>query len=155
MKPIVCTALALGLAMVPGFAQDHAGPRPRREDSQHHFQDRMDRALNLTDAQKASVKEIRAKHKDALETRRKAAGDAREAFTEALRKPDTSVDELKKLHGAMASANLDLLLDHRQMRQEIRALLTPEQREKAAKLEGRMEGMRMGHRGGFPGGGMR
>jgi len=149
MKPFVIAALTLGVCLTPSFAQGDARPRP--EAFQQKMQDRMDKALNLTDAQKASVKDIRAKHKAALETKRKASEDAMKAFREGLRSPDTKVEDLKTLHRTQADANLDLLLEHRAMRGEIRAILTPEQREKAARLEGRMEGRMMGHRGGFGG----
>jgi len=156
MKPLAFAALALGVTMLPGFAQEARNPRTRPGDVQERMLNHLDRALNLTDAQKASAKEIRAKHKDGMEAKRKAAQDARTAFTEGLGRTETSADDLRKLHRAMADAQFELLLDHRQMRQEFHAILTPEQREKAARLEGRMEGLRMGHRGGpMAAGGMR
>lgn len=159
-------AFALALAVIPGFSQapaPQAPPpppaqhreRPRPEEFHKRMQDRVERALHLTDAQKASIKEIRARHHDGLQAKAHAAKDAGKAFMEAMHKPDTKVEDLKTLHRAQADANLDLLLEHRAMRQEIKAVLTPEQREKAARLEGRMEGMRMGRRGGFDGEGGR
>lgn len=157
MKPFTLAALALGIGMLPLFSQGAPAfqPRPRPEDAQNKRHEHMDKALALTDAQKASVEGIRAKHKEAMEAKRHAAQDSRKAFAEAIRKPETKVEDIKTLHRAMADANLEMLLEGRSMRQEIRAVLTPEQREKAAFLMGRQEGMMHGHRGGFPGEGGR
>lgn len=155
MKPLVVSVFALGICLLPAQAQDASAPRPRKEDRQPRMQEHLERALHLTDAQKTTVGEIRGKHKAALETKRAAAQSAHKAFSEAMRNPDAKPEDLKTLHRAQADASLDLLLEHRAQRQEIRAILTPEQREKAARIEGRMEGRMMGHGGGFPGGGMR
>ena len=157
MKTIATAVLALGLALTPGFSQGtpEARPRPRPEEFKQKMTDRFFKELALTPDQKTKADAIMAAHKGPMETKRGAAEGARKAFMEALKKPDTKVEDLKALHRASADANLDLLLEHRSQRQEIRALLTPEQREKAARLEGRMEGRMKGHRGGFPEGGMR
>jgi len=157
MKMFAPAALVFGIclaasAQAPAPAPAPA-PRPRMEEGHARMMDHMAKALHLTDAQKASIKDIHARHQGALESRRKAAGDTRRAFGEAIRKADTPTADLKKLHAAMADANLDLLLEHRAQRQEVHAVLTPEQREKAARMEGRMEGMRMRGEGrhGHPG----
>ena len=47
----------------------------------------------------------------------------------------------------LADLAFDLRLERRAMKQEIRAILSPEQREESARMEGRMEGMRRSHRG--------
>ena len=115
--------------------------------------DRFVKALALTPDQKTRFDAVMAAHKAPLETKRKAS----------MKEPETKAEDLKTLHRAAADADLDMLLEHRSQRQEIRALLTPEQREKAARLEGRMEGRMQGHkgfrgdgpRGGFPGEGPR
>ena len=148
MRPFAIAALALAVTALTAFAQPAPGPRPGPDREKR--QERLDRALNLTDAQKATVKEIRAKHQQGAEARHKAAQDARKAFREALLKPETKPEELRTLHRAAADAELELMLDQRAQRQEIRAILTPEQREKAAFLIGRGEAMGMGRRP-FPG----
>ncbi|BDU72514.1 Spy/CpxP family protein refolding chaperone [Mesoterricola silvestris] len=150
MRTLASAALALGIGLTPVLAQDAPPPRPRMGDRLPDREARFDRALNLTEAQKTSVKEIRGKHKAAIESRRAAAETAHKAFADAMKNPDAKAEDLKALHRAQADANLDLLLEHRAQRMEIRAILTPEQREKAARLMGRLEGMRMRHPGGGP-----
>jgi Spy/CpxP family protein refolding chaperone len=148
-------ALALGAGLVPALAQDAPPPpAPAKQDGMRDWsQGRMAEQLKLTDTQKASLKTIMAKHHDALSAKGKAAKEARRAFFEAMQKPETSPETLKALHRTMSDAGFEQLLEGRTMRQEIRAMLTPDQREQAARMEGRREGMRMA-RGGFGFGGM-
>jgi Spy/CpxP family protein refolding chaperone len=120
----------------------------------------MEDQLNLSPAQKASFQAIFARHKDSMAANRKASFAARQAFKDALQKPETTPDALKALHRTLSDLRFDGLMERRAMRQELRAVLNPDQREQAARMEGRMEGMRMvrsGRRagwgeGGFPGG---
>lgn len=154
-------ALVLGLGFLPASAQatpeapaakdvhrpNRPGPMGRGE-GMAKLEERFAIAVHLTDAQKASIKEIRSKHQATLEPRMKAAQEARKAFAEAARKPETSLADLKALHQAAADKTFDLRMDHRAQRLEIRALLSPEQREQAAKFEGRLEGMAMSRNGG-------
>ncbi len=151
MKTLILATLVAGFSFAPGFAQDAPAPGPRGQDFHPRMMARIERSLNLTDAQKAAFADIRAKHTPQAEAKRKAAQDARKAFQDAMAKEDTPAADLRKLHQTMADANLDVLLEHRAARQEFHAILTPEQREKAARMEGRFEGMMMGRRGGHPG----
>lgn len=130
------------------------GQAPGQEKSHDWLQGRMAAQLQLTEAQKASLKAITDKHKASLASKRKAVMDARRAFFTALQNNDSSADALKTLHRTLSDLTFERMMEGRAMRQEIRAVLTPEQREKAARMEGRMEGMRMA-RSGFRGeGGM-
>jgi len=100
---------------------------------------RMAAALHLTEAQRTAVKELRAKRQAGLEAKEKALKAAWTAFREAERKPETKPEELKALHRTASDLAFDLKLEHKALRKEVGALLTPEQREKAAYLLGRME----------------
>jgi Spy/CpxP family protein refolding chaperone len=142
------TLLSLALAL-PAMAQTAPAPAPQAapamKDGMHdRMMMRMAEKLKLTDAQKASCKDIIAKHKPVLMAKHQAAKEARRAFFEALQNPATSPDTLKGLNRTAADARLDAMLEGRAMRQELRAVLTPEQREKAAYIMGRRAGMRMG-----------
>ena len=145
-RSVLGFALALGTGSLPAMAQ--AAPAPQM--APHDWtQGRLAERLKLTDAQKSSIREITAEHQAALAAKGKAAREARQAFFEALDKPDTSADSLKALHRAMTDLGFEQLMEARAMRLETRAVLLPEQREMAARMEGRKEGMRMA------GGGMR
>lgn len=94
----------------------------------------MMRGLELTEAQKASMKAIAEKHREAAKGKHEAAMAARKALHEAMMNPATSVDQLKALHEKASQARFELALDRRSMMQESMALLTPEQKAKAEKL---------------------
>ena len=151
------TILGLAIAL-PAMAQGSPAPAPpmppMHGEGHGWMQGRMAEQLKLTDAQKASLKDITAKHQAGLAAKGKAAHEASRAFFEALQSPETTPEALKGLHRTMSEANLDALLERRAMRLEIRAMLTPDQRERAAMMLGRMEGMRMarGGSGGMRGG---
>ena len=157
MKSIAAALLCLGVGLTPVFSQGSGepGPRPRREEAGPRMMDHMVRALNLTPEQKTKWDGIVAKHKPAREAKHKAALDAGKAYQEAMRKPETKAEDLKTLHRAAADAKFDVLMEHRAQRQELRDILTPEQREKAAFILGRMERGMRGPRDGHGEGGMR
>ncbi len=145
MKPLLWTALTLTLAALPLGAQ--AGPRregPRAE--------RIAQALHLTEAQKASIKTLRQKHQAELLRCREAVQQARQALRTALQDAATPEAQLRPLYDKAAAVRFDLLLARRTLQKETQALLTPEQRLKAAELRGfaqgqlreRMRGLRRG-----------
>ena len=140
--PFTALALTLGLGLQPAAAQGCPCPGPDRGPRAEAMESRMAAALRLTDAQKASIKELRAKRKPGLEAKHKALKAAWTAFKEAEGKPETRPEELKALHRTASDLSFDLKLERRAMRKEIGALLTPEQREKAAYMLGRMEARR-------------
>jgi len=157
MRSPVLAALVLGITVLPAAAQDAPPPGPRaeapapghRRAAPPRVRERMARELGLTEEQRAKIKEIRQKHEAGAGARMKAAMEARKAFADAFRDHATSVEELRRLHGAASQARLEALLDQRAQREEIRAVLTPEQREKAAHWRGLMEGMGRGMRHGM------
>ena len=136
-------ALTLGLGLAPVLAQQPDKP-PAPRPGKAHRGEGMHQRLKLTEAQKKVVEDIRAKHGEAMKAKVQAAQDARKAFHEALAKPDTTPDQLRNLHQTAADAQFEVMLASRELRKEIHAQLTPEQREEAA----RMDGFRMGRKGG-------
>ncbi len=149
------SALVLALATIfaaPLAAQgDHRGPGMGHGPM-------MMRGLDLTEAQKASLKTLGAARREAMKPKLEAAMTARKALHEAMMNPATPLDQLKALHEKASQAQFELALERRAMLQECLALLTPEQKAKAEKLraerpqegrEGRM-GRGEGHRHGAP-----
>jgi len=166
-RSIPSLVLAMGLGFTPAFAQAPAAPiRPAGAEGcpagmgacgpmagrgQEQMLARMAEQLRLTDAQKASFKASFAKHQASMAAGRTGVAEARKALDEAMKQPDSSPDALKALHRTLSDRAFDQMLEHRALRQELRAVLTPEQREQAARMEGRMEG-RMEARRPFHGG---
>ena len=105
----------------------------------------MMRGLDLTEAQKASLKVIADKHREGMKGRHEAALAARKAVQEAMMDSATSLDKLKALHEKASQAHFEMALERRAMMQESLGILTPEQKAKAEKL--RAERRKEGHRG--------
>jgi Spy/CpxP family protein refolding chaperone len=128
MPALLRFALILLLVAGPLAAQPGRPQGPRVE--------RLARALNLTDAQKTAIRSIRDKHQPEMAQRRAAARQAQEALQAALRDAATPEAQLRALHDKASAARFDMMLARRSVHQEVQAVLTPEQREKAAELRG-------------------
>lgn len=120
------TALCFAMAALPLTAQAGPDHSPRAE--------KAGRAMNLSEAQKTSIKDIRDKHRPGLALRRDAAKQAQAALQAALQDPASSETHLRALHDKASAARFDLILAQRSLRQEVQAVLTPEQRAKAAEM---------------------
>ncbi len=137
MKALILTLAAL----LPLTAQD--APRPRGQ--------RFAQALQLTADQQSKIQALRASHRAATAPKRQAAQEARATLAKALQDPGTPEATLRSLHQKAAEAHFQVLLARRENLLQIRALLTPEQREKAQllradhqdRMRGRMRRMRM------------
>jgi len=128
MKRLLWSALILTLAAGSLAAQPGLNRGRRRE--------AVARALNLTEAQKTTIQGIRDKHQRELVARRETARQAGTALRTALQDPSTPEAQLRALHDKAAAARFEMMLARRSVHQEVQAVLTPEQREKAAELRG-------------------
>jgi Spy/CpxP family protein refolding chaperone len=126
MKSNIWSAFLLALLALPLTAQPGPGRGSRPE--------RIARALDLTEAQKASIQGIRAKHRPDLILRRDAVQHAGIDLRTALRDTATPEPRLRALYDKAAAARFDLILAQRSVRLEVQAVLSPEQRAKAAVL---------------------
>lgn len=142
MTPIARSLAVLLLALLPVAAQspDATVPTPGRA--------RLARVLGLTEAQVDRIRGIRDQHRADLTTRRTVARRTRMALRTAAQDPSLPEAQLRRLHEEAASAQFELLLARRALRQEIQTQLTPEQRGKAGELR-KLARMRRGQ--GIPG----
>lgn len=131
MKPLLRFTFCLVLGALPLLAQAGPGQGPRMEKFAH--------ALNLTEAQKTGIQTIRAKHRPEVVLRRDAVQHARIDLRTALQDPATPEPRLRALYEKASAARLELILTRRSVRLETLAVLTPEQRAKAADLRGRAQ----------------
>ncbi|MBI3132254.1 MAG: Spy/CpxP family protein refolding chaperone [Acidobacteria bacterium] len=151
MKALILTLAALLplTAALPAQAQEGRGrwDGPRQAGRGERFA----RALQLTADQQNQIRALRASHRDAIAPLRASARAARAALAQALQDPATAEATLRDLHQKASEAHFQLLLAGRANRVQVRALLTPEQREKASVLRathrerarGQMRRMRM------------
>lgn len=132
VKPLAVGAILCIAPLVAQAPQGQPGPdRPRSERGPRHDGKRGHgpfAGLNLTDAQKASLKTIAEKHKADFEAQRKTTEDAMKAFQTALKDPNAKEADLKALHDKVSQLRFTGLMAHRAMIQECLAVLTPEQK---------------------------
>lgn len=149
---LACATLGL-VATAPLAAQPMPGCNGPFGPAEGRMGKRMVETLKLTDEQRSKVETIRAKHAVDLTTKRQALRDAQKAFHQACLDPKSSSDQLKQLHKPVAERQFELMLAHRAMRLEQRAILTPEQQAEADKLCQNMDkrGAGHGHRRGAMG----
>jgi len=146
--------LALGALMIVGVAGVSAAQStttpPSRAQRSGQFQGRrgggeFGRDLNLTDAQKAQIKTIRAKYQPQNEALRTQAKPFMDAARTAHQKGDTAAarTNMEKAHQLMQGASF-----RTQENAEIRAILTPDQQAKwDARQKNMAERGKDGHKG--------
>ena len=129
MRPALWTAViclvALPLLAQPGpGAGPGAGPR----------QERAAKMLGLTEPQRTAIQALQQKQRPALMARMEAAQLARQALAAALRDPEAKEPAIRTLYDKAAATSYDAIMAKRTLQLEVGALLTPEQRMKAARL---------------------
>ncbi|MBK8725087.1 MAG: Spy/CpxP family protein refolding chaperone [Holophagaceae bacterium] len=129
-------AAALAAPSAPEAQQARPAPQQTLQERQDRRLEHLAEVLKLSADQKASIKAIHERNREAGKSRQEAAKNAAKAFREASEDPKVSTDQLRRLHQAMADARFEAMAARRTMRLEVRNLLTPEQREKAATLKG-------------------
>jgi Spy/CpxP family protein refolding chaperone len=119
----------LALVLFPLAAQPGPAQASRR--------DQISRVLDLTEAQKASIRAIRDKHRPDLILRRDAMRHAGIDLRTALQDATTPEPKLRALYDKAAAARFDMILARRSLRLEVQATLTPAQRAQAAEMRDR------------------
>lgn len=106
--------------------------------------------LGLSDEQKAQIKAIHEKTRETVEPLAKAAGDAHQAFDQALNAENADAATVGQAALAMRNADRRIEAQHKAAMESVKALLTPEQ---AAKFEEMQQHIRRPGPEGFgPGG---
>ena len=140
-------ALVLGLGVLPLAAQPYSHPGKGDGSRQAFLMGRMADQLKLTESQKTQIQAIQARHMETTKAKAQAAAEAHKAFRDAMQNPDTPPTQLKTLNQARSDLAFELMLDRRALRNEIRALLTPDQRIELDKLQAYHRGRKQGRRG--------
>lgn len=94
-------------------------------------------ALGLSSEQQAQIKAIRQKHQDAFKADHEAARTQAKAFRAAMEDPKASEAQLRQAYDQMSARRFQGLLERRAMRQEVRAVLTPDQQAKVDAMKAR------------------
>lgn len=99
----------------------------------------MATALGLTADQQAKMKAIHEKYRDAAKANHASARAQSQAFRTAMEDPKASDAQLRQAFDEMNAQRFQSLLQRRAMRQEMRAVLTPDQQAKADAMRAEMK----------------
>ena len=111
-------------ASLPLLAQAPPPPPPM---GGHHLAE----ALGLSPEQQTKMKSIHEKHATAMKADHEAVRAQAQAFRAAMQDPKADPAQLRQAFDQMNAARFQMLLEGRAMRQEMRAVLTPDQQAKA------------------------
>lgn len=145
-RRLATTAVALGLFLAGSAALAGQGFRGGREGAPGRGLWATLAALDLTDAQKAGVKELLAVERPKLDALRQEGRAAREALRTAAKSETPDPATVGTAFLRVDAHRKALRAERESSRQKLEALLTPEQR---AKLEGIREGRRNFRGAGF------
>ena len=98
-------------------------------------QTRAATVLGLTPEQQAQRKAIFEKYRDGARASHEAARAQTQAFRTAMEDPKASEAQLRQAFDQMNAQRFQAMIQHRAMRQEMRAVLTPDQQAKADTLK--------------------
>jgi Spy/CpxP family protein refolding chaperone len=157
----VMSALATGTAWAQDSQKDDRGPGnclcgggpggaafmadDTGDDRRLMKRDKMMETLNLSDEQKAKIKEIRLKYKDDLKSKKSLLAQKHDQMREQMLN-DADDNTLLALHREISGLRSESADLHFKIMTEIRAVLTPEQRKSFAQMH--HQGFRKG--GKFP-----
>ena len=127
--------LAILLAALPLLSQAPAAPSPSTSPAHPPRGQRLAEALGLSPEQQAKLEALRAQHAAALKADREALQAQGRQLRGAMQDPSASEAQLRQAFDRMNEARFKALLDRRALRQEMRAVLTPDQQAKADALK--------------------
>lgn len=111
-------------ASLPLLAQAPPPPPPA---GGHHLAE----ALGLSPEQQTKMKSIHEKHAAAMKADRESLRTQAQAFHTAMKDPKADPAALRQAFDQVNGARFQMLMEARAMRQEMRAVLTPDQQAKA------------------------
>jgi len=112
--------------------------------SERHF-DRLAEVLDLTAEQQEQIKSIRAAEREKDAPLRQQLREEREKMRALIASHPFDEAAVRSLAAGQAETRTELIVSHARVRNQIDALLTPEQREKAKNLRSHMK--ERGHQG--------
>ena len=152
--PLGTILLLAGATILPLEAQVPQGPNPQGQYIQapqgfHQggVMERLADQLNLTPSQRHQVRAIILNHRTTTQSLHIAARNARLAFAAAMSDPATTQDQLQALHQDLEGKQFQQALNLKAIRNEVRAILTPDQQVRFDQMHPVLDAMRQGVQG--------
>jgi protein CpxP len=139
-RPIaVAAAAALLVTSLAAGALAQGGRGPRGEGHRGFGMGRGFAGLNLTDAQREQIRDIRQRHEAEMKEARAKVDTARAGHRQAVEAIPVDEGRIRATSQALAEAQADMAVLRARVHSEIFALLTPEQQAKAKELRAQRE----------------
>ena len=149
--------LAGAAAVFPLEAQAPQAPNPQGQYvqapqgfRQGGVMERLADQLNLTPSQRQQVRAIILNHRATTQSLHIAARNSRLAFAAAMSDPATTQDQLQVQHQDMEGKQFQQALNLKAIRNEVRAILTPDQQVRFDQMHPVLDAMRRGVQGPAP-----
>lgn len=145
MKKITVAILAIVLTAMGAifvFAQQNAPPEGHRgfgKRGGHGSHGRMLRHLDLTEAQKAQVKQIMANSRITVEPLREQLRENRRQLSQLSADGSFDAAGVQAIAARQGNLTAQLIVEKERVKAQIFQILTPEQRRKAAEMRERMK----------------
>lgn len=129
MKKLMSTIGVIALLMGTSFAQDAAPSKEMRQGKQGKHQAMLEELPDLTENQKAQIKDIREESREKMEPQRDEMKKLRSKMMElkSAEKPDQ--EQINKLIDEQAKLKAQMEKNRTASELKVRELLTPEQRK--------------------------
>ena len=138
-KTFVWTLAAALLAGGVMFGVARAAEAARGPWARGQWLQRAAEKLGLTDEQRAAIRDVYAAEKDTLKDLLTRLHEARKALRETIHAQDATDASVRAAAARVASVEAELAVERHKLYQRIHPILTPEQREKIAQWEARMD----------------
>jgi protein CpxP len=129
-------------------AGDCDGPRAGKEQHGGRFLERMTKILDLSEAQQASIKKVLAAEEEKIASLHEKKQEIRQQLRQAETVKPFDENAIRVLAEQRGAIEAELTIVRAKMHSQIDALLTPEQRELAAKLRSERGEKHKGRKGG-------
>jgi protein CpxP len=129
-------------------AGDCDGPRAGKEQHGGRFLERMTKILDLSEAQQASIKKVLAAEEEKIASLHEKKQEIRQQLRQAETVKPFDENSIRVLAEQRGAIEAELTIVRAKMHSQIDALLTPEQRELAAKLRSERGEKHKGRKGG-------
>lgn len=133
-RMLLAGAAALALIALPAALLAHPPGKRGHGFARHLFMDRILERLEVTPAQQEQILDALGAHHEEMRELTESLWSARRVLAEQVRSETFDEAAIRRLAGDVAALEAEVAVGRAKAHQEMRALLTPEQREEAARM---------------------
>ncbi len=140
IRSAAIVAALMALLAVPAItmaAPHRHGRGPHGEPGRGEMLRMMADRLDMTEEQRAQVRELHYQHREAMQAHREQLREAQRQLADQIHAAAFDEGAVRNAAATVAAIKVDLAVAKAALQQEVRALLTPEQREQLSEMQER------------------